>query len=523
MFDIIIRKGTIIDGTGEEMFKGDVGIEGDKIIEIGDLSDEKGEKEIDANGLLVCPGFVDVDNHSDTFWKMFSNPKLESLVYQGITTIVGGNCGSSLAPLVSLESLESIQKWTDYKKINIDWITQKEFFDFLEKKNLALNFATLVGHGTLRRGILKDDVRNLKPKEFNFIQKILANSLRSGALGLSTGLVYTHARTTMPEELLALAKTVKKFDGVYTTHMKNEMSGLIDSLESVIDLTQKTKVKTHISHLKAVGKNNWSKMEEAFLILENAFQNKLDISFDVYPYTNTGSVLYSFLPGWVSEGGKRMMLHRLKNMSIRKKVVAEMKKSEVEYGEMEIASSPIDKNLTKRKISEIASSLGKKEEEIILDILLASEGRVTISWESLKAENVRKAILHPLSFISTNGAGYDNLHFKTGEMIHPRSFGTFIKVLEEYVLKNGDLNWEEAIAKMSYRPAKKFGLKKRGCLKKDFFADILVLDENKISSLASRENPYQYAGGVEYSIINGKIILEEGEYKNFEAGRVIKK
>jgi len=264
-------------------------------------------------------------------------------------------------------------------------------------------------------------------------------------------------------------------------------------------------------------------MEEAFLILENAFQNKLDISFDVYPYTNTGSVLYSFLPGWVSEGGKRMMLHRLKNMSIRKKVVAEMKKSEVEYGEMEIASSPIDKNLTKRKISEIASSLGKKEEEIILDILLASEGRVTISWESLKAENVRKAILHPLSFISTNGAGYDNLHFKTGEMIHPRSFGTFIKVLEEYVLKNGDLNWEEAIAKMSYRPAKKFGLKKRGCLKKDFFADILVLDENKISSLASRENPYQYAGGVEYSIINGKIILEEGEYKNFEAGRVIKK
>jgi len=505
------------------MFLGDVGIRENKIARIGDLRNEKADRIIDASGKYVCPGFIDVNNHSDTYWQLFLNPDLESLVYQGITTVIGGNCGSSLAPLTSPKNIESIQKWADLKKINIDWLKFKEFTRFMKDKRFSVNFATLVGHGTMRRGVLSDEIRNLNPKELNFIKKELAESLRDGALGMSTGLIYTHAKLASAEELTDLAKIVKKYDCVYATHIRGEDGELIEACEEAIEVARISGVKLHISHLKSMGKKNWGKMDEALNIIDHAYENGIDVTFDVYPYTNTGSVLYTLLPDWVAEGGKKIMIHRLKDPAIRAKVIAEMKKSSFDYSKIEIAISPLNRTLARRKISEIAASQDKSVEDAVVDILIASEGRVITSMEILSEENVKKAIAHPLSMIATNGAGYNQDHRGTGELVHQRSFGTFIKVLSQYVMKEKLLSFEEAVKKMTHVPARKFGLSKRGQLKEKYIADILVINKNKLVSPATKDNPYQYVAGVDFVINGGRIVLSDGEYAGTRAGEMIKR
>jgi len=523
MFDILIKKGTIINGTGDEMFRGDLGIKDGKISAIGELQDERGEIEINAEGKFICPGFIDVNNHSDTYWQIFLDPDLESLAYQGITTIVGGNCGSSLAPLVSAKNIESIQKWIDLKQVNVNWLSLEEFFNFLSQREISVNFATLTGHGTLRRGILGDEVRSPSPKELKFIENKLKQAMKQGSLGLSTGLIYTHARLASPEELKDLAKIVKKYQGIYTSHIKDEANEVMDSLEEAIQIGRDTGVRLHISHLKVMGAKNWPKMDDAFLLIEKAYENGIDISFDAYPYTNTGSVLYTLLPAWIAEGGKGMMLYRLKDVAVRAKVISEMKKSGFEYDKIEIASSILNKSLTHRKISEIARAQGKTVENAIIDILLASEGRVITSMEVLNERNVKEAIIHPLSMIATNGSGYNIDHAKTGEIVHQRSFGSFIKVLEKYVLEEEVIRFEDAIKKMTFYPAEKYRIERRGALKKGYFADVVILDRSKISSPADRKNPYQYCSGVEYLIVNGKIAIKEGKYEGARNGKIIKR
>src|SRR6266567_1484803 len=215
MFNIIIKNGTILDGTGEPMYRGDIGIREGKIVEIGDLHNEHGETEIDASGKYVAPGFIDVNNHSDTYWRIFLDPGLESLLYQGVTTIIGGNCGSSLAPLVNHDVIKSIQKYSDMKKVSFNWLSMKEFLSEVEKKKLSLNFASLVGHGTLRRGLVGDEVRDISPDEMKQMKKMLTQAMKDGALGFSTGLVYTHAKLASSREIAELAEIVKKYDGVY--------------------------------------------------------------------------------------------------------------------------------------------------------------------------------------------------------------------------------------------------------------------------------------------------------------------
>jgi len=523
MYDIIIRNGSIIDGSGEKMFLADVGIRENEIVKIGELHDDQGEIEIDARRKYVCPGFIDVNNHSDTYWQIFANPNLESLIYQGITTIVGGNCGSSLAPLVDAKTIDTIQKWANIKEVSINWLDFEEFFKFLENKRMSVNFATLVGHATLRRGILKDETRELEPPELAFIGKMLKDSLKEGALGMSTGLVYTHARTATLEELVYLARIIKKYDGVYVSHVRNEGKNLLEAINEAITIGEKTGVKIHISHLKAVGKKYWHFMDEALFALNKAKEKGLDITFDAFPYTSIGPVLYTLLPEWVSQGGKKMMLNRLRDPEMREKLVKEMRKFEFDYSKIEIAISSFSKTLSKRKITEIAQSQNKSIENAIIDVLIASEGRVIVSSELLSEENVKKAILHPLSMIATNGTGYNLEHSKTGEMVHPRCFGTFPKVLAQYVVKNKLMKWEKAVSKMTALPAEKFQIRKRGKIKEDYFADVVIIDPRKIQDLATAENPYQYNKGIEWVIVNGKIAVKEGRYNGEKNGEIIER
>jgi N-acyl-D-aspartate/D-glutamate deacylase len=272
-----------------------------------------------------------------------------------------------------------------------------------------------------------------------------------------------------------------------------------------------------------MGKKNWPKMDEVLETIDQAKKEGIDVTFDVFPYTNTGSVLYTILPSWVSEGGKRIMIQRLKNPAIRKKVISEMKKSGFDYSQVDIAISPLNKTLTRKKISEIARSQEKSVEDAILDVLIASEGRVITSMEVLSEDNVRKAIVHPLSMISSNAAGYNVNHAGTGEVVHPRSFGTFPKVLAKYVMAEKILSWEEAIRKMTSFPAENFGIKNRGKIEKKYWADILVIDPKKLESPASKASPYQYSKGIDAMVVNGRVVVEGGKYIYSEYGKVIRK
>ncbi len=399
MYDILIKNGNIIDGSGIPMFTGDVGIREETIEGIGNLHNETARIVIDARGYYVTPGFIDITNHSDTYLRIFNNPDLESLVYQGITTIIGGNCGASLAPLANKNVIQSIQKYVDVRTINVNWMRTAELLDLIEKNQLSVNFGTLVGHTTLRRGIVGNEVRGLTASEMKSMKKMLRDAMKEGALGLSTGLVYTHAKIAPEGEIIELAEVVKKYDGVYATHIRGESRELVQAVEEAINLADKTKVKLEISHLKAVGIKNWHLMEEVINYIETARMGGMDVNFDVYPYTITGSVLYILLPDWVVEGGKSMMIERLKDDELRQKAAAELRESGINLSDIIISISPLDKKLTKRKIGEIAAAQGKAPENVIIDLLIAGEGRVVTMIDALSEKNMIKAIQNPFFII----------------------------------------------------------------------------------------------------------------------------
>ena len=399
MYDIIIKNGTIIDGSGNKMFMNDIGIKEKKIKEIGDLRNEKADVIIDAKGQYVSPGFIDVNNHSDTYWRIFLDPNLESLLHQGITTIIGGNCGSSLAPLSNKDIIQTVQKWADIKLVNLNWLSMKEFLKEMENRKIALNFASLTGHATLRRGILGDKVESLSEEGIGIMKKMLEKSLKDGSLGFSTGLVYTHAKLASKSEIVEMAKIVKKYDGVYTTHIRGESEELLEAVKEAIDVAKESGVNLQISHLKAMGEKSWPLFEKALKLIEKAREEGTNVNFDVYPYTSTGSVLYVLLPDWIAEGGKKMMVHRLKDPVIKEKLLKEMKESGYDYSKVVVSISPLNKTLSRKKIVDIAAAQGRSVEETIIDILIASEGRVITMMEVLSEENLISLSL-PLSSFS---------------------------------------------------------------------------------------------------------------------------
>jgi len=524
MYDILIKNAIIIDGTKNSKYKSDVGIFEGKIKKIKREIDVKSaEKVIHAENLYLTPGFVDLNNHADTFLTLFTIPSQESLLKQGITTILGGNCGSSLAPLVSADIIATIQKWADISEINLNWLTFEEYLDVLEKKPIGVNFASLVGHSTLRRGLLKDEFRALKPKELKIMGEMLRKAMKQGAFGLSTGLAYSHAKVATTKEIIDLAKIVKSFDGLYSTHIRGEAEELIPAIEETIEVAQKTGVNTEILHLKAMGAKNWPSMKNAIELIEKA--KRANINFDLYPYTITGSVLYILLPDWVAEGGRKMLLKRLKDPVIKQKVIKEMQEEEAyEYDKVTLAISPVYKSFIGKKIIEIAEAQKVSIEEAIINMLLISEDKVIAFIDTLSEENIGMEMVHPLSFIASDGAGYNfDYQKKKNDLVHPRCFGAFPRVLAKYVKEKHILSWEEAIYKMTNGPAKKTGLKNRGLVKEGYWADLVLINPDKINDRATFKNPYQYPDGVKYVMVNGKIAVDGGAYTGEKAGEILKR
>jgi len=526
MLDIIIRNGKVVDGGGKNLpASADVGVKNGEIIEIGDLSQEVANEEIDAGGRLVVPGFIDINNHSDTHWTLFKYPDQESLVMQGVTTIIGGNCGSSLAPILGEGSIKSLRKWIDLRDVQIDWDRMGEFLDFLEdNRPLRVNFGTLVGHATLRRGLLGDDIRPLTEEENKIVTHQLSEAMREGAWGLSTGLAYTHNRVATENEMIELANVVKYNDGVFSVHLRGEGEDLIPSIREVIELAQRTNVNLEISHLKAVGKKAWHLFDRAVMMLREAVSRGANINFDVYPYVSSGPVLYTLLPAWATEGGREKLLKLLRDPVTRKKIIAEIESGSFNYAKIIVATSPLSPLMVNKSIAEIARIRETSPEEVIVDLALASEDQCNVIM-SLQAENnVQAALVEIESIVASDGIGYGKDEEYTGNLVHPRCFGAFPRFLSHYVKQKKIMSLARAINKMTGLPAKKLGLPKRGRLEKGYKADVVVINWDKIDDTATIHLPYRFPEGIDYVIVNGQISVAKGKLvKNVRSGKILRK
>ncbi len=506
MFSKIIKNGTIIDGTGAKAFRADVAIEKDKIVKVGDLKDSRAHEIIDASGKYVAPGFVDVQNHSDVYWTIFDNPSLDSLVAQGITTALLGNCGASLAPLLSRDALLSVQKWHNLEGVNFNWLTFDEYLDQLSKRNFGANIGSLVGYSTLRRGLVKDNIRELTADEIKSLAKVMDESMDAGAFGLSSGLSYAHEAIISENELVELTRIVRKYEGLFSIHLRSEGAEITESVSEALEFINKSDVNLKISHFKVRGKTNWHLLPHAMNLIENAYQRRGNIHFDLYPYDFMWQVLYTYLPRWSYEGGRVAMLSHLKDETQRRKIISFLNSRDVNYAQMYIASTSIDLNVVGKSIGEIASRHNLSSEEALLSIIENGGSEIMVFDRNLDQGQVEQLLAHPLSIVASDGAGFSAKI--RNQLVHPRCFGSMPKFLS-IALQKKILSLEEAVKKITSVPAAKMNLKKRGAIANGNYADIVVFGDN-ISSEADYANPHQLPTGIEHVLVNGELALAHG-------------
>ncbi|MFC1721794.1 amidohydrolase family protein [Patescibacteria group bacterium] len=521
MLDTIIRGGNIIDGTNRKKYLADVGIKKDRIVKVGNLGQATAQNVIEANGKLVTPGFIDIHNHSDGYWTLFNYPDLPSLIMQGVTTIIGGGSGTSLAPLATPETIQAIRRWTNVSEITVNWLTVGDLLEEIERLPLSVNFGTLIGHITLKRGLIGDQVRDFNAEEYRTAEGMLARGMKEGAFGLSAGMSYSHARFAKTEEIIRLAKVAAKYSGIFTISLRSETGNLIESVREAVKICRQAGISTEVTQFKAKGRENWDKFSEAINVLNKAAEEKLNVNFDIYPYSTTGTVLYTYLPDWATRGGRDKMLERLKNPNIRPKVVEEMKADVHDYSNLVIAMSSNLAYVGKEVVS-IGEDENIDSEEVVINTLIASDGQAICFDPALSEENVKQGLANPLSMISTDGSGYDDTYSQTGNLVHPRCFGTFPRFLGRYVREQQLMSWEEAIYKITGMVARKLGLKDRGFIKKDLQADIVVFNPEVINDQATFANPYRYPIGISTVLVNGVPVVQRENPTGQRPGQVLR-
>lgn len=525
-FDLIIRGGFILDGSGGEAFESDIGISGDYIKEIGQILSVRGKSVIEAKNFVVCPGFIDAHDHTDV--QLLVNPQAESSIRQGITTLVSGNCGSSPFPVAEEIYEESRENLKELFQLDLTWRDIKGFFSRLEEKGLALNYSTLVGQGTIRGAAMGFNDRPPSQEELEKMKKMVAENIEHGAVGLSTGLEYTPGSYAKADEIIELCRVAAQYGGVYATHMRDEGDKLIESLDESIEVARKTGVSLQISHYKIAYLRNWHKIDSALAKIEQAKKDGISISCDRYPYIAGSTGLSFYFPLWAREGTTDEFLARLKDPDLESRLRAHLAEQEKKLGSWDkvvISSVVTEKNkkFEGKSVLAGAKETGKNPYDFMKDLLIEEKSRVGMVIFMMKEENLERILVHPLVGIGTDGsavAPYGLLH--RGKP-HPRHYGTFPRVLGKYVREEKIVPLPEMMRKMTSIPAQKFGFGKRGTLKSGYFADIVIFDQDKVIDKATWTDPHQYPEGIEYVLVNGKVVIKEGEHTGDLPGKVLRK
>jgi dihydroorotase/N-acyl-D-amino-acid deacylase len=529
-FDVLIKNGRIVDGSGRAAYVADVAIKDDRIVQIGNLSKATATRTIDAQGLVVAPGFIDMLGQSETY--LLIDPRAMSKVMMGVTTEITGE-GESIAPI----NERQIKEQEDFLKrfnLTIDWRTLDEYFKRLEKQGSGVNLGTFVGATQVREYVIGYDDRAPTPQELDQMKKLVADAMRDGALGLSTSLQYVPARFAKTDELIELAKVARQYGGIYATHQRSEANTIDISLDEVFEIAQKAQIPVEIWHLKTAYKKNWGRMAHVLSRIKQARDRGLDVTADIYPYIAGSTALSACLPPWAQEGGVDKMLARLRDPQTRQRLKKEISEDQTEWENIYLGSggpsgvligSVVNRELEPlqgKRISEIAAEQKKDPLDTVFDLILADHGQTGAIYFMMTEADLRAAMQAPFVSFCTDSGSRATDGPLAGSKSHPRGWGSYPRILGRYVRDEKLLSLETAIHKMTGAPAARVGLRDRGLISEGMFADITIFDPVKVIDKATFESPNQHPAGIEYVLVNGKLSVDKGQRTSALAGRVLR-
>lgn len=530
-YDILIRGGRVVDGTGRRAFEADVAVRGDRVVRVGRVpASARARRTIDARGLVVAPGFIDMLGQSEQ--NVLIDPRAMSKVMQGVTTEVTGE-GGSIAPMNERLVKEDEAYYKRYN-LTVDWRTLHEYFRRLTLQGSGVNLATFVGATQVRAYVVGFDNRAPTAEELERMKALVADAMEDGALGLSTSLQYVPARFAKTDEIVELAKVAKRYGGVYATHQRSEANGLDASLAEVFDIARRARIPVEIWHLKTAYRKNWGRMPSVLARIRAARARGLDVTADVYPYTAASTGLAACLPPWAIEGGVEKMLARLRDRETRARIRADILRETSEWENIYLGSggasgvlvgSVVNRSLEGlqgKRVSEIAKEQGKDELEALFDIILSDRAQTGAIYFMMSEADLRAALREPFVSVCTDSGARATDGPLAGSKSHPRGWGSYPRVLSRYVRDERLLTLEQAVHKMTGRPAARVGLRDRGVLREGAFADITVFDPARVRDRATFEEPNQYPEGIPFVVVNGQLEVDEGRRTDVNAGRPLR-
>lgn len=529
-YDVIIRQGLVFDGLGGEPRKADVGIQGDTVKKVGDLGAVKAEIDIDAGGTAVSPGFINMLSWATE--ALLIDGRSQSDLHQGVTLEVFGE-GWSMGPLNDSMKADAKRSQGDLK-FDIRWTTLAEYLEHLERRGVSCNVASFVGATTVRIHEVGHADRKPGPRELARMRELVRREMKAGAMGVGSSLIYAPAFYADINELIALCKVAAEFDGLYVSHIRSEGNQLLESVDEFLKIAREANIRSEIYHLKSAGEPNWPKLDQVIAKIERARADGLPITADIYTYTAGGTGLNATMPPWVQEGGLQKWIERLRDAPTRARVVKEMKTRTDAWENLLLAAGSPDrvllvgfkseklKRLAGKTLAAVAAERGTSPEEAAIDLVIEDGSRVDAIYFFMSEDEVRKKIALPwVSFCSdSESLAPEGVFLKLHP--HPRSYGTFARLLGKYVREENVIPLSEAIRRLTSLPANNLRLKDRGQLAPGYLADVVVFDPATIIDRATYEKPQQYATGVKYVFVNGRQVVRDGEHTGAKPGRFVR-
>ncbi|QQS48390.1 MAG: D-aminoacylase [Acidobacteriota bacterium] len=543
-YDLAIRNGLVVDGTGQPGFRADIAISGDRIAAIGKFPFEAG-RTIDAGGSTVIPGIIDPHSHADLILPLPPARQLELMtckLSQGITTTIVGNCGLGCAPFEAQaeEMLRAVNAWMTPQPVEWRWRSTGEYLSALESNGVALNIATLAPHGPIRMSVMGLSKGEPTRAQLGKMREMVDRSMRDGALGLSSGLIYPPGMFSSTGELRDLARVVADHDGIYTSHIRGSSETLIPAVNELIEIGHTTGVRIHHSHNEAVGRAHWPKIDDILMMEEQAGREGVRVSFDMFPYTAAATMMIAIYPPWALEGGVSALIERLQDAKIRRRIEREIERRSPAWppwtengwphnlvkatGWESIVIGYVESRKNRRfenlSLTELAAETGKSPFDAVSDLIIEEGGRVSMLIFEVSGERNDRRLLAKFASHRLGGFCTDAEDFGRG-LPHPAAWGAFPRILSKFVRRDKLLTFEEAIRKMTSFPASVFQLKDRGVIRHGAFADLVILDFNEINDHSGYKNPRRQATGIEHVIINGGVVLEQGYISPVLHGKIL--
>ena len=522
MTDLLLRGGTVADGTGNKPYPADIAITGETITAIGDLSQEHAGRTLDVSSHIVAPGFIDIHTHSD--FSILVNRPMRSSLAQGVTTEVVGNCGVSVGLVQNTPAFEMERRWRIRDGVQLDWQSMAGFFARLEDGGMACNVLSLAGHGTIRKAVMGFDHRPPSPAELAQMQQMLSGAMDDGAVGFSTGLEYLPGGHADVAEQAALARIAADAGGFYATHIRNEGDTLVESVQEALDVAERAGIALQLSHHKSEGRANWGKVRATLSMMQAARDAGRDVLTDQYPYTAfmTGLAVI-LLPGWANEGSMEDTVARLRDSSTRARIAAEIDAHAWDWNTLQIGiarSRPDAEGLT---LAQLGERDGKRPVDAALDLMQGEQGWVAAVHFAMSEEDVEAVLRDPHTMIGSDGVSNDPHSALAEGKTHPRTYGTFPRVLARYVRGREVISLQEAVRRMTSLPAQRLKLTDRGVLRVGMKADVAVFNPDTVADVATFDDPHRFPLGIPFVCVNGRVSVDNGVHTDALSGKVLRR